>query len=214
MSYDVSTADASLPVDSQQSLHHMALKHVLYTESKPEVYEFSLARCRAFASRSVLATTTTECVGPQPILMLFLNGLWPAKRAAEIKSLFHAYVEASLIDVDGPMLKPYATGSMALAPLELVVRSYRNIDAMVALIECGADVTKVPKEEFRFKEGGPLLAAPGDFLEFARNQTQNGPEFFAAAKAAIMRRVISTSASESQSDGLAPAARQRRSPGV
>ena len=85
---------------------------------------------------------------------------------------------------------------------------------MVALIEAGADEKKVPSEPFRPRDSGPVLAAAGDFLEFARNQTSQGPEFFAAAKAAIMRRAIAASTSRADSEAIAPTARRRRSPSV
>lgn len=205
------TSDASRPENIQQNMHFTCLKDVLYTESKPEVFEFSLARCLAFAARNVPASTTTERVGPSSLLKMLLHGTWPAKRVTEIKSLFHTYAKVGLIDVDGPMLQPYRTGSVELPPIQLAVHSYANLDAMVALLECGADETRVPKEDFRAKDDGPILAEAGDFLQFTKYM---GPEFFAAAKAAIMRRVIAASVTNSESEGPAPAARPRRTPGV
>ena len=203
-------SDASRPEDIQQSMHWACIKDVLFADSKPEVYEFSMARCLAFAARKVPASTTTERVGPSSLLKMFLNGTWPARRVTEINSLFHAYVKSGIIDVESPMLQPYRTGSVELPPLQLAVHSYCNLDAMVALLECGADETKVPKGDFQAKDDGPILAQAGDFLEFTKYR---GPEFFSQAKAAIMRRVISTSVFESPTKGPGPAVR-RRTPGV
>ena len=205
------TSDASRPEDIQSSMHFACIKDVLYAESKPQVYEFSLARCLAFSARKVPASTTTERVGPSTLLKMFLHGTWPARRVTEINSLFHTYVKNGIIDVEAPMLQPYRTGSVELPPLQLAVHSYANLDAMVALLECGADETKVPKVDFQAKDDGPILAEAGDFLQFTKYR---GPEFFAAAKAAIMRRVITASVSQNESTEPAPTASRRRGPNV
>jgi hypothetical protein len=186
-------ADATKHAATQASLHFVALSAFLNDETDPDVAAVSLARCRAFIARKVPAVSGTARAGTHQAVMQFVVR-WPEARSDEAEALFREYLGAGYFGVNDHVARPYATGSQMAHPLELCIRPNRNVRAMVAFIEAGADLDQVPAGD------------AGDFLGFIAAQGGNAMEMLASAKAAIMRRGIRAS----EAPEIQPAAASKR----
>lgn len=192
-------SDAQLSPSEQAKLHLMSLYDAL--RKKTELGAIGIARCHAFLERGIPCASIDEDGGrhssPLNLTAEFLRAEWLGANAdtQAIDQLFRAYIKAGYVLMHEPIDQMTSSGSYVKTPTALEYSVFcGNQPLMVALLDNGADETRVPAEPWQVTPER-VLAAPGDFYALLDHApTSNREEMKAAANAALMRRRITDTA--------------------